>query len=49
MKINKDYMNIMRSGKLSLSSVKKQNNSGIIVGICMILACITIVCGILIK
>lgn len=42
--INQDYMKIMRAGKLSMQSVRKQNDSGMIVGICGIIA-MTIICA----
>ncbi len=55
--INKDYMKIMRSSKQQLMNdfylqsynIRKQNEAGLIVGVCMLLAGIVIVCGILGK
>ena len=48
MKFNKDYMAIMRRGKLNLGyyDIKKQNNPGIVLGTCMALACLIILVGI---
>lgn len=47
--INKDYMMIMRQGKLSMPIVRKQNDAGIILGICMLVAGIIILIGLTIK
>jgi hypothetical protein len=44
--INKDYMMIMRQGKLSMPMVRKQNNAGLVLGACMMIACIIILVGI---
>lgn len=47
--INKDYMMIMRAGKLSMSGVKKQNDSGMLVALCLLIAAFVIVIGMVIK
>lgn len=47
--INKDYLMIMRQGKLSMPMVRKQNDAGIILGICMLVAGIIILIGLTIK
>ena len=47
--INKDYIMIMRRGKLSMPMVRKENNAGLVLGLCMLMAGVVILCGILIK
>jgi preprotein translocase subunit Sec61beta len=51
MKFNKDYMMIMRAGKNNLSyyDIKKQNNSGMVLGLCLLIAGIVLIIGIFIK
>jgi hypothetical protein len=48
--INKDYMSIMRAGKnWTTMEIRKQNDAGMVLGLCMGVALIVLVLGMLIK
>lgn len=48
--INKDYMQVMRAGKnWNRYSLEKQNDSGMILGVCLLCAIAIIIAGLLWK